>query len=83
VYRSELLELKGVEANTLYRVDLRYSYKPTDELLGALLFGQYTEDFYSREEAQIALTSLTSRRLFVRYNPMKAAEYFMDPYKDF
>jgi hypothetical protein len=83
VYRSELHEFKMVEAGTLYRVDLRYSYKAADELLSELFFGRYTEDFHSRDEGEIALMSLTQRPLYVRYNPAVPSEYLMDPYKDF
>jgi hypothetical protein len=83
VYRSELHEFKMVEAGTLYRVDLRYSYKAADELLSELFFGRYTEDFHSRDEGEIALMSLTQRPLYVRYNPAVPSEYLMNPYKDF
>jgi len=37
VFRSELHEFKMVEAGTLYRVDLRYSYKATNELVSGSL----------------------------------------------
>ncbi len=84
VFRSELHEFKMVEAGTLYRVDLRYSYRAADELLSELFFGQYAEDFRSRDEGEIALMSLTQRPLYVRYNPVAPSEYLMaDPYKDF
>jgi len=83
VYRSELHEFKMVESGTLYRVDLRYSYKAAEELCSELFFGRYTEDFHSRDEGEIALMSLTQRPLYVRYNPAAPSEYLMDPYKDF
>jgi hypothetical protein len=64
--------------STSYRLDVWFLYLVADKEYK----GCYVENFRNRAEAERTLRSLNQGPLCVRYNPVKASDYFMDPYRD-